>query len=189
MRTSYLTTGVVLPQDATTPLILAAASGHVDCVKELLEQGADPRARRVVSTRVDPDQFTHCLQQTPIDIYTSLNTVILGSGPAHGMVHYCCGQRILWWSQSMPKMNLKYLQGTCEVVSESSQTVIVVTDSVKEDKRGGQGLSSASQLHQSATWHCNVTLTLTYRSQLRVHLWSVNQRATEAEYSPLSGYD
>jgi len=38
-----------LPQDGTTPLILAAASGHVDCVKELLDQGADPRARRVVS--------------------------------------------------------------------------------------------------------------------------------------------
>jgi ankyrin repeat protein len=38
-----------LPQDGTTPLILAAASGHVDCVKELLNQGADPRARRVVS--------------------------------------------------------------------------------------------------------------------------------------------
>lgn len=38
-----------LPQDGTTPLILAAASGHVDCVKELLDQGANPRARRVVS--------------------------------------------------------------------------------------------------------------------------------------------
>jgi hypothetical protein len=64
MRTSYLATSVVLPQDGTTPLILAAASGHVDCVKELLEQGADPRTRRVVSTRVDldPVQFTHCLR-------------------------------------------------------------------------------------------------------------------------------
>jgi ankyrin repeat protein len=40
----------LLPQEATTPLILAAASGHADCVKELLDQGADPRARRVVST-------------------------------------------------------------------------------------------------------------------------------------------
>jgi len=41
-----------LPQDGTTPLILAAASGHVDCVKELLNQGADPRARRVVSVSI-----------------------------------------------------------------------------------------------------------------------------------------
>ncbi|KAJ4436348.1 hypothetical protein ANN_18979 [Periplaneta americana] len=37
--------------DGTTPLILAAASGHVDCVKELLDQGADPRARRVDERR------------------------------------------------------------------------------------------------------------------------------------------
>jgi hypothetical protein len=38
-----------------------------------------------------------------------------------------------------------------EVVSESSQTVIVVTASVKEDERGGQGHTSKSLLHQSAT--------------------------------------
>lgn len=35
-------------QEGTTPLILAAAGGHADCVRELLLQGADPRARRTV---------------------------------------------------------------------------------------------------------------------------------------------
>lgn len=39
-------------QDYTTPLILAAAGGHTACVIELLEQGADPNARRVVSIAV-----------------------------------------------------------------------------------------------------------------------------------------
>lgn len=43
----------VFTQDGMTPLILAAASGHVDCVVELLDQGADPKARRVVSTIKD----------------------------------------------------------------------------------------------------------------------------------------
>ncbi|RXG73538.1 hypothetical protein Avbf_02519 [Armadillidium vulgare] len=33
-------------KDGTTPLILASANGHVECVKELLEQGADPGAKR-----------------------------------------------------------------------------------------------------------------------------------------------
>jgi hypothetical protein len=37
-----------------------------------------------------------------------------------------------------------------EVLSEISLTVIVVTASVKEDERGGQGHTSASLLHQSA---------------------------------------
>jgi hypothetical protein len=40
-----------------------------------------------------------------------------------------------------------------KVLSESSWTVIVVTASVKEDERGGQGHTSANLLHQSATWH------------------------------------
>jgi hypothetical protein len=35
-------------------------------------------------------------------------------------------------------------------ILETSQTVIVVTASVKEDERGGQGHTSASLLHQSA---------------------------------------
>jgi hypothetical protein len=38
-----------------------------------------------------------------------------------------------------------------EVVSESSQALIVVTVSVKEDEKGGQGHTSKSLLHQSAT--------------------------------------
>jgi hypothetical protein len=43
-------------------------------------------------------------------------------------------------------------QNVClyEVLSESSQTV-VVTASVKEDERGGQDHTSARLLHQSAT--------------------------------------
>jgi hypothetical protein len=38
-----------------------------------------------------------------------------------------------------------------EVVLESSWTVIVATTLVKEDERGGQGHTSESLLHQSAT--------------------------------------
>ncbi|KAG5861081.1 hypothetical protein JTB14_000786 [Gonioctena quinquepunctata] len=34
-------------QEGTTPLILAAANGHYGCVKELIEQGADPTTRRI----------------------------------------------------------------------------------------------------------------------------------------------
>jgi ankyrin repeat protein len=40
---------VVVFQDGTTPLILAAAGGHIDAVTELLQQGADPNAKRLVS--------------------------------------------------------------------------------------------------------------------------------------------
>ena len=36
-------------QEGTTPLVLAAANNHLDCVKELLKQGADPSSRRLVS--------------------------------------------------------------------------------------------------------------------------------------------
>lgn len=36
-------------EDHTTPLILAAASGNVDCVSELIDQGADVNAKRVVN--------------------------------------------------------------------------------------------------------------------------------------------
>lgn len=40
---------VVSPfQDGTTPLILSAAMGHAECVKELLIQGADPACCRTV---------------------------------------------------------------------------------------------------------------------------------------------
>ena len=38
-------------QEGTTPLILAAANNHVHCVQELLDQGADPNARRLVSIK------------------------------------------------------------------------------------------------------------------------------------------
>ena len=37
-------------QEGTTPLVLAAANNHVECVRELLKQGADAAARRLVST-------------------------------------------------------------------------------------------------------------------------------------------
>jgi hypothetical protein len=44
-----------------------------------------------------------------------------------------------------------WLFQTYVVLSESSWTVIVVTASLKEDERGGQGHTSESLLHQSAT--------------------------------------
>jgi hypothetical protein len=48
-----------------------------------------------------------------------------------------------------------------EVLSKSSQTVIVVTALVEEDERGGQGHISSSLLNQSATWpHCEHALFL-----------------------------
>ncbi|KYN23097.1 Ankyrin repeat domain-containing protein 29, partial [Trachymyrmex cornetzi] len=37
-------------KDGTTPLILAAAGGHMDAVTELLHQGADPNAKRLTGT-------------------------------------------------------------------------------------------------------------------------------------------
>ncbi|XP_077281628.1 uncharacterized protein LOC143908142 isoform X2 [Temnothorax americanus] len=37
-------------KDGTTPLILAAAGGHIDAVTELLHQGADPNAKRLTGT-------------------------------------------------------------------------------------------------------------------------------------------
>lgn len=37
-------------QDGTTPLILAAAGGHIHCVLELLEQGAELNSRRSTGT-------------------------------------------------------------------------------------------------------------------------------------------
>ncbi|XP_013403315.1 ankyrin repeat domain-containing protein 29-like [Lingula anatina] len=37
-------------KEGTTPLILASANNHLDCVKELLKQGADPGARRLTGT-------------------------------------------------------------------------------------------------------------------------------------------
>jgi hypothetical protein len=49
-----------------------------------------------------------------------------------------------------PNLELPFFY-TYKVLSESSRTVIVVIASVKEDERGGQGHTSASLLHQSAT--------------------------------------
>ncbi|XP_031624593.1 ankyrin repeat domain-containing protein 29 [Contarinia nasturtii] len=39
-----------IDEDQTTPLILAAAGGHATCVTELLDQGANPNARRITGT-------------------------------------------------------------------------------------------------------------------------------------------
>jgi hypothetical protein len=50
-----------------------------------------------------------------------------------------------------------------EVLLQSSWIVIVVTASVKEE-RGGQGHTSASLLHQVATWHCAVNTHCFYTS-------------------------
>jgi hypothetical protein len=49
-------------------------------------------------------------------------------------------------------------------LSESSRTVIVVTASVKEDERGGQGHTSANLQHHSATWHRAVSTHCFYTS-------------------------
>jgi hypothetical protein len=53
-----------------------------------------------------------------------------------------------------------------EVVSENSWIVIVLTASVKGDEREGQGHTSASLLHKSATWHCTVNIHCYYMSAL-----------------------
>jgi hypothetical protein len=50
------------------------------------------------------------------------------------------------------------------VILESSQTVIVVTASVKVDERGGQGHTSESLLHQSAMWQHAVNTHCLYMS-------------------------
>jgi hypothetical protein len=47
------------------------------------------------------------------------------------------------------------IDGKIRGVPESSQTA-AVTESVKEDERGGQGHTLASLLHQSAMLHCAV---------------------------------
>jgi hypothetical protein len=51
-----------------------------------------------------------------------------------------------------------------EVLSESSQTVVVETASVKEDERGGPGHTSASLLYHHAMWHCAVSTHCLYMS-------------------------
>jgi hypothetical protein len=50
-----------------------------------------------------------------------------------------------------------------EVLLESSQTIIVVTASV-EDERGSQGHTPASLLHQSVMQHCAVNTHCFYPS-------------------------
>ncbi|CAG9784064.1 unnamed protein product [Diatraea saccharalis] len=42
--------GTICQQDGTTPLILSAAMGHTECVRELLAQGADPACCRTTGT-------------------------------------------------------------------------------------------------------------------------------------------
>lgn len=55
-----------LLQDGTTPLILASANGHLECVQELLEQGANPTAKRVVSA----EMFSYkCKTTIPTECY------------------------------------------------------------------------------------------------------------------------
>jgi hypothetical protein len=53
-------------------------------------------------------------------------------------------------------------------VSESSRTVIVVTASVKEDERGGQGHTFESLLHMSAPWHRAVNMHCFYKSAFSI---------------------
>lgn len=43
---------MLIEQEGTTPLILAAANNHLECVRELLRSGADPAARRLVSMMI-----------------------------------------------------------------------------------------------------------------------------------------
>jgi hypothetical protein len=49
------------------------------------------------------------------------------------------------------KYSQDVLKHVYEVVSESSQALIIVTASVKEDERGGQGHTFASLVHQYLT--------------------------------------
>jgi hypothetical protein len=62
--------------------------------------------------------------------------------------------------------------GVYEVISESSRTVIIVSASVKEDEKGGQGYTSASLLHESATWHCSMNTHYFYKSAFWLHISS-----------------
>jgi hypothetical protein len=55
----------------------------------------------------------------------------------------------LWVSELSPASATTFF--IYEVVSETSWIVTVVTASVKEDEMEGQGHTSASQFHQSAT--------------------------------------
>jgi hypothetical protein len=50
-----------------------------------------------------------------------------------------------------PEKDQELKKNIYEVVSESSRTVSVVPTSLKEDEKGGQGHTSESLLHQSAT--------------------------------------
>ena len=53
---------ILINQEGTTPLILASANNNLDCVKELLEQGADPNARRLVSASKSPKMIPSAFQ-------------------------------------------------------------------------------------------------------------------------------
>jgi hypothetical protein len=60
--------------------------------------------------------------------------------------------------QTHNRDSCELLQCVYQLLSESSQTVTVVTASVKEDERGGQGHTSASVCHM--TLRCEQTLFL-----------------------------
>jgi hypothetical protein len=72
------------------------------------------------------------------------------------------------WSLLISKIHTVYIDwhslASYEVLSENSRSVIVVTASLKEDERRGQGHTSASLLHQSATWHSAVNMHCFYMS-------------------------
>ena len=51
----------VCVQEGTTPLILAAANNHIECVRELLKNGADGGARRLVRLLFIKQLYTHKL--------------------------------------------------------------------------------------------------------------------------------
>jgi hypothetical protein len=61
-----------------------------------------------------------------------------------------------WLCAFVNQIIIGEVEAMCEVVSESSATAIIVTASLKEDEREGQGHISACLLHQSATWYCGI---------------------------------
>jgi hypothetical protein len=112
------------------------------------------RVLRSVPGQICVQIFLHT--SSNLHLYQRLNFLLLNlNDPKSVILALEFPPLIIFLSQCscplLPKtLNIGFTVYICDMLLESSQ-IVVVTASVKEDERGGQGHTSASLLHQSAT--------------------------------------